>query len=365
MKRVLYFLGGGLVLVAVLVAVVLGRARPDYSQPREAVGDLVIFSTTDTAVFAPIIADFRKLHPAVHVRYELMDADPLYHRFLADISAGRPRADILLSTSMDLQAKLVNDGYAAPHISANGRAVPHWARWRDEAFGISFEPVVMVFNRRLMAGRAIPESRAELLADIRRDPDFWRGRIGAYDIARSGLGYLLASQDARLNSDAGMLVDSFGDADVFINENTATLLTRIEQGELAMGYNLLGSYAQRRAEAGANLAIVYPREYTLAVSRTALVPRNAPNPQAAHVFLEYLLSLRGQQVLASKSRLNAVRAEIDGPYRHLGVTGSQIGLLKPISLGPGLLVYLDDRKHDAMIESWTAAIEHRPAGGKP
>lgn len=345
----------GLVLAAVCVGRFLGQDATYRPRPIEA-GELVIHSTTDTAVFAPVIADFRRRNPGVRLTYVLMDAEPLYHGYLADSAAGRPPADLLLSTSMDLQAKLVNDGHAAPHVSTNGRALPHWARWRDEAFGISFEPVVMVYNRDAMRGRTLPASRAALLADIRRDPEFWRDRIGTYDISRSGVGYMLAAQDSRLNSDAGMLIDSFGDMNAMIDENSATLIEAVERGSLAVGYNVLGSYARARVDAGAPIQIVYPQDYTLTVSRTAIIPRHAPNPEEAHLFLEYLLSLRGQTVLANQSQLNAVRPEIRGPYSGLGVEHRGVGVLKPIALGPGLLVYLDEAKQTATVQSWLAAI---------
>lgn len=356
MNRSVALVSLALALALALVLALLAGSASRREASRGAVRDLVIVSTTDTAVFAPVIADFRRLHPDIRVRYELMDAEPLYSLFMEEARAGRPLGDMLLSTSMDLQAKLVNDGYATPHESDNTAAAPQWAQWRNEAFGISFEPVVMVFNTDLMRGRPIPSSRSQLLADLRRDPAFWRGRVGTYDIARSGLGYLLASQDARLNSEAAVLIDAFGDVGVITSENSAALLDRLERGEMVMGYNLLGSYARRRIEEGAPLTIVYPQEYTLAISRTAVIPRNAANPADAQLFLDYLLSLRGQRVLTEQSQLNAVRAEIGGPYHDLGVRSTQIGLLKPIALGPGLLVYLDQRKRAAMIESWRSSL---------
>lgn len=365
MKRSLAIVSAGIILTLGLVLALLASSASQRETARGAPRDLVIVSTTDTAVFAPVIADFERLNPGVRVRYQLMDAEPLYNRFLEQARAGRSLGDVLLSTSMDLQVKLVNDGHAMPHASESGAAIPHWARWRDEAFGISFEPVVMVFNTRLMGGRTVPASRNALLAELRRDPDFWRGRVGTYDIERSGLGYLLASQDARLNSESAVLIDALGDVGVITSENTSALLDRLERGEMVMGYNLLGSYARGRIEAGAPLTIVYPQEYTLAVSRTAIVPRNAANPRDAHLFLEYLLSLRGQRVLTEQGQLNAVRAEIAGPYHDLGIRSAQIGLLKPIALGPGLLVYLDQRKRAAMIESWRSSLGRQPAAQAP
>jgi len=318
-------------------------------------GEITVYSTTDTAVFRPLIEDFERSHPDTSIRYEELDAKELYDRFLREAAEGKPRADLLLSSAMDLQVKLVNDGYAERHESENASKLPSWARWRNEAFGVTFEPAVMVFNSQLMRGRRIPQSRAELLEALNRDATFWRGRIGTYDISQSSVGYLLASQDARQSSEFSALVQAFCALDIQTHNNTARLLDQLERGELAMGYNLLGSYASGRVGDGAPLTIVYPRDYTLVISRTAILARNAPHRENAHRLLEYLLSLRGQRILAAQSRLSAIRPEILGPYSGLGLAESQVGLLRPITLGPGLLTYLDQQKQRRMIERWKRA----------
>ncbi len=317
---------------------------------------LTIYSTTDTVIFEPVLKDFQALNPDIAVHYELLDGMPLYLRFLNELARSRPRADLLLSSSMDLQVKLVNDGYAAPHQSVNSNALPAWARWRNEAFGFTFEPAVMVFNRKSMAGQVLPRSRAQLLQMLKRNPQQWRGKVGTYDIGKSSVGYLLASQDARQSSEFGALLETFGDANVRVEENTSTLLDQLESGELAIGYNLLGSYTRRRIEEGAPLTIVYPQDYTLAVSRTAVLPASAPNPQAAHRFLEYLLSLRGQRVLATQGHLSAIRTEIKDPYSQRGLADTQVGPVRPIVLGPGLLVFLDKVKRRKLLESWHGTV---------
>lgn len=328
--------------------------RPDPAAPLPR--DLVIYSTTDTNVFAPVIEDFKTLYPDTIVHYELLDAMPLYTRVLRESGTSSPGADLILSSAMDLQVKLVNEGYAAPHNSQSAAALPSWARWRNEAFGVTFEPAVLVYNNQLMEGRPLPQTRQELLRALRLEPEFWRGRVGTYDIEKSSVGYLLASQDDRRSNDFGMLLDTFGESQVVTSENTSSLLDQIELGDLAVGYNLLGSYARARQESGSGISIVYPQDYTLAVSRTAIILKSSRNPEAAHIFLEYLLSIRGQRVLSERSYLSAIRPEIDGPYDRLGISESQVGLLRPIALGPGLLVYLDHMKQENLLESWNNAL---------
>ena len=318
--------------------------------------ELTIYSTTDSAAFQPVIEGFNRLHPNVHLHYVEMAAEQLYRRFLSESAEGKPQADILFSSAMDLQVKLVNDGFAAPYHSANARALPGWAKWRGEAFGITFEPVVFVFNSHAMRGREIPHSRPQLIAALSKDPAFWRGRVGTYDASGSSVGYLLMSQDSLQSSDYSNLMHALGDADIKLGKHTSTLLDAIERGELVMGYDVLGSYAEGRVARGAPLTIVYPEDDTLVLTRTAVIPKSAPHPKAADAFLEYLLSLDGQRVLTGRSRLNAVRHEITGPFSRMGITETSVGPLRPIDLGPGLLVYLDDQKRRRFLKDWHAMV---------
>jgi len=298
------------------------------------------------------------LHPEIRLRYVELDAQPLFDRFLAESAAGRTGADILFSSAMDLQVKLVNDGFAQAHRSDNADKLPPWARWRSEIFGLTFEPVVMVVNPKTMSARLLPKNRVELVQSLRDDPRFWRGRVGTYDINASSVGYLLASQDARLSSEFGALTEALGDADVRTYQNVSVLLDDIESGKVALGYNVLGSYAKRRIASGAKLRIIYPEDYTLAIVRAAFIARDAPNSDGAHVFLEYLMSIRGQRILATRSDLAAAREEIKGPYGRMGIAGAAVGPLRPIPIGPGLLTYLDRQKRERFLTNWNGAIHH-------
>ena len=346
-------------LAALVLWLVTGMAAaapaPDCATAPRSPHTLVIYSTTDTSVFQSVLADFRRLQPGMELCYVELEAAPLYQRFLREVDTGRPSADVLLSSAMDLQVKLVNDGHAMPHRSDYADALPQWARWRHEAFGLTLEPTVMVFNKKAMAGLEIPHSRQQLVDLLKSDPARWHGRIGTYDIVHSSVGYLLASQDARQGNESGALVEAFGDADMQLEPRTSDLLDRLERGDLAIGYNLLGSYARNRIAAGAALAVVYPQDYTLAVSRTVVLPRSAPNPRAAHQFLEYLLSARGQKAMAAAG-LPSIHGELAGHDGRLGATDSQVGLLRPIALGPGLLVYLDRIKRKPLLASWRAVL---------
>ncbi|MNI44612.1 hypothetical protein D3C73_989930 [compost metagenome] len=134
-------------------------------------------------------------------------------------------------------------------------------------------------------------------------------------------------------------------------ERTGVLLDQVASGQLSLVYNVLGSYAQARIDAGAPLAIVEPEDYTLVVLRTAVIPRTAAHPQEARRFLDYLLSPRGQQVLAREARLMPI---VRGDARGDDAPGRS---RRPIQLGPGLLVYLDALKRRQFLDAWRSSVE--------
>jgi iron(III) transport system substrate-binding protein len=337
--------------VALLLALPVLAAPGDvrrFPAQAKATAQLRIHGTTDIEVFAVVIADYQRLHPGTEVVYEDIITQDLYARYLHD-RAGQASPDLLISSGMDLQTKLVNDGHALPHRSAQTAALPAWAQWRNEAFGISYEPVVMVYNTRMLPAAKVPHTRRQLLDRLRAEGAPLRGRVGTYDIERSSVGYLLSTQDAQRGSIAGALLGALGDNDVVREERTGVLLDKVASGQLSLVYNVLGSYAQARIDAGAPLGIVEPEDYTLVVLRTAVIPRTGPHPEEARRFLDYLLSPRGQQVLSREARLMPI---VTGNARGDDAPGRS---RRPIQLGPGLLVYLDALKRRQFLDAWRSS----------
>jgi iron(III) transport system substrate-binding protein len=312
----------------------------------KATAHLRIQGSTDREVFATVIGDYQRQHPDTEVIYEDVIAWDMYARYLHP-PVHTERADLLISASMDLQIKLVNDGNALAHHSPQTEALPSWAQWRHEAFAISYEPVAIVYNTKLLPAKRVPHTRRQLLELLRAPDAPLRGKVGTYDVARSGVGYLMATQDSELGSVSTALLAALGASNVQLEERTGVLLDRVASGNLLLAYNVLGSYAQARIDAGAPLAIVQPEDYTLVLLRTAVIPRAAAHPEQARSFLDYLLSPRGQRVLATEARLSPVLPQSDAPAR----------TVRPITLGPGLMVYLDTLKRRQFLETWRATVQ--------
>jgi len=77
---------------------------------------------------------------------------------------------------MVLQIKLVNDGYAATYVSQEAARLSDWANWKDQAWGVTAEPIVIVYNKRLLPPDQVPNSHHALrryLETINRSRAAW------------------------------------------------------------------------------------------------------------------------------------------------------------------------------------------------
>src|ERR1700730_16548690 len=278
----------------------------DYSKIVDAAkkeGKVVIYSTTDAVSANPLVKDFETLYPGIKVEYSDLNSTELYNRFIAEAAANNGTADLLWSSAMDLQVKLVADGQAATYASPEIKALPKWAVWKDSAYGTTYEPIAFVYNKRLVPEGDVPQDQTGLLKLLDAKTDFYKGKITAYDPERSGVGYLFCNEDIKNFPQAWDLFKAMGKAQVKLYTSAGAMMERVTSGEHLIAYGIFGSYALSRSKKDPNLGIVLPKDYTMVTSRVAFISKGAKNPNAGKLFLDYLLSKRGQEIVANKADL--------------------------------------------------------------
>ena len=140
----------------------VGPPRGQASVAAGAREQLNIVSTTQDADVADLLADFRARHPGIDTVHTKINSNDIYNQIVDPSTSSAAPGDIIWSSAMDLQIKLVNDGYAQPYVSKEIAHIPDWAIWKDEAYAITAEPIVIVYNKNLVAESDIPRTRAEL-----------------------------------------------------------------------------------------------------------------------------------------------------------------------------------------------------------
>jgi len=306
--------------------------------------ELRILSTTDTITFTPLIEGFQKNHPDLAVRYTVASSQEVF-RAIYDDSA---QFDLVISSAMDLQMKLANDGFAASHSSDAVEALPVWAFWRDQLFAFAQEPVVMIASQAAFKGLTLPRTRQDLIRILRDNPERFRARIGTYDPQQSGAGYLFATQDSRQSDTFWRLAEVMGALSPRLYASTGAMIGDVQSGKLALAYNVLGSYATARLPAGGDGVVVELEDFTLTLLRTGLIPRNATRPDLGGAFLDFLLSDEGRRLIRDKAGLPPIDEAALAAGQHL----------RPIRLDPGLLVFVDPLKRRRFLNEWSAALIH-------
>lgn len=307
-----------------------------------ALEEFTILSSTDIELFAPVIEEFVAKRPNIAVHYVLASSRDIY----SAIDTERSAYDLVISSAMDLQMKLVNDGHAGRFESPVTASLPDWAKWRDQLFGFAVEPIVLVVSRRDFAALPIPTSRRHFLSIIRSNSATFRNRMMTYDVNISGTGFLFATQDARQSDTFWRLSEVMGAMGTRLSCCSGEMLARIESGEIAAAYNVVGSYAQARAVTHENIKVVHLEDYTNILLRTAFIPRQSQKSQQAGKFLNFLLSSEGQVILEKQGGLPSI----------FNSSIIEITNAKPIGLNTGLLVYLDRLKRENFLREWNAAL---------
>lgn len=340
-----------------LVALALAAQAQDDPEavrsfgPEDAPRELVVRGTTDIGLFAPVLEAFTAANADLRVNYEQWSSNGLYAAANDECGIGGA-VDMLISSAVDLQVKLVNDGCASPHRSDATNRLPPEANWRDEVFGITREPAVLVYNRDLVPASEAPRSRFDLIDLLRPAGSRYAGRVATYDIEQSGLGYLFAFVDSQQATTFGSLIEAFGRSGAIATCCSAEIIDGVVSGRYLIAYNVLGSYALARAEAAPELAVVAPEDYTLILSRAAMIPAGAPNPGDSGRLLDFLLADAGQRAMADARLI----VGLDDPDETLLTLPESSAVLRQIPLSPVLLVGLDQQKRARFLQLWRSTF---------
>lgn len=344
-------------LLALLVSPALAQVT-DYPAVSGDAGArrVVVYSSLDSGLAGPMIEAFQAVNPDVAVRYEDMQTADIHERIVRETDAGEATADFAFSSSMDLQIKLANDGYAEESNVPLAESWPRWANWRNTAYALTYEPAVFIYHKPSFADAPPPATRGELIDYLEAHGDAVYGRVGTYDIERSGLGFMFFARDQEQFGDIWRLVGAMGAAGVKLYSTTSAIVERVANGQFVFGYNILGSYAAEAAARNPDLGIILPRDYTIVTSRIGLVPRASANPDLGRLFLQFFMSAEGQTIMARQLQIASLNPDVTGENTANAMQAMLGPQLRPVPVSPGLMVYLDQVKRARTIARWNETL---------
>lgn len=225
------------------------------------------------------------------------------------------RADVMYGGASTLYIALRNEGLLEPYV-------PSWAKNVKEEYidskshwyGAMKTPIVIFYNTDLLKEDQVPKSWKELA-----DPKY-KGMIVSRDSNSSSQQATIVSLLSYYEKENGF--ESGVEWLKKLDENTVKYCSSNEshfqslyQKEAPISYGVLSSVIDSKIKDGIPFDIVKPKEGSIVLTDCIGLVKNAPHPNAAKAFIEFVGSKEAQIMLANEfDRMPMVdEARIEGP----------------------------------------------------
>lgn len=318
-------------------------------------GSVLIYSSTESSSVLGLIERFKEIYPGIAVDFLDLNSNEVYTRLTSEMAAGVRSADLIWAGS-DSVSQLADAGMAMVYKTPELPHLIDGVVWNDMAFGVTIEPVVVVYNPRLLQDDLVPGTHGELLDLLTGKASDLRGMVGTLDPRRSaaGLAYSMADSDEDPEG-TRKLIQAFGAAGAMLYSSTSSMVEKVVSGEHAVAYNVAGSTASKiAASSKGNLATAKLCDYTLHLMRTMMIPSKAEHSNAAKLFLDFTYSKEGQDILA-KTPFGTVREDVENDPA-LAMPAECPEARRLFSPGPDRLRTFNEDARTSYLAAWQKAF---------
>jgi ABC-type Fe3+ transport system substrate-binding protein len=239
----------------------------------------------------PLKEAFEKTYPGVELQYARADESPTAAKLLAEAQAGRVQADIFDGISNMVPLKRA--GLIAPYVPSSAGKIPADMKDRD---GYWIAILLYVFspgiNTKLVARERAPKTYQDLL-----DPT-WRGKMAWNPNSIAGAIGFVGSTLMSMGDVRGMeyLKALSSQRIVNIEASSRAILDQVIGGEYPMGLMMFNHHTVISAQKGAPTDWLKLEPVPVALDAVGIL-KDARNPNAARLLVEFLTSEEGQRVL--------------------------------------------------------------------
>lgn len=342
----------GLVATAMLSVFTTAAYSQDVDAAKKE-GTVTVYTSTD-AEQAKAFLDAFKAKYGINIEWNDLGTNGAYNRTISEAAANQVTADIVWSSAMDQQMMLVQDGYADSYKSKEVGSIPAWANYKDMLYASTVEPIGIIYNKQALPADKIPKTRADLVKFLNDNTATLKGKVATFDPEKSGTGFLHHTNDARNTKDWWDLAKAMGKNGVKTYSSSGGMKETVVSGENVIAINVIGSYALDWVKKTPNLGVAFGTDYAPAFSRLVLMTKGAPHPNAAKLFIDFMLSKEGQDAIA-KGGMPSVRTDVTAGLNLKTLNDTVGGALKPIPVDDGLLEYMKPEKRVGFFKEWKAA----------
>lgn len=273
-------------------------------------GRIVFYNNLQPNGIEPLLAEFQKAYPDIQPEQIRLGSNALIERFETEFAAGQNLADVLITFPDERVDDGIAHGWMAEFTPPELPSFPAEVATDNKIYTLQIAREAIIWNKTRVKEEDAPKEWVDLF-----DPK-WKGKVGMNPPWRSvSIQQIVAFWEDQGITDAAEKLKA---NDVRFFEGSGGIIQAVVRGDVQVA-ELSDLPLNPMLEDGAPIGWVYPASGTTLSANRAFVAARAPHPNAARVFLNWLMTEEGQIALQKYGGLSVTRTGIPG-LSHLPAT---------------------------------------------
>ena len=285
-------------------------------------GQVVLYASMEVPSAQRLVTGFERKYPFLKVEATRIGSERMATRLIAEAQAHKVRADVVHQSAFDFFGVL-QKGLFDSYLSAERAALP--AEYRDDK-GLWVMAAatlnVIAYNKKMVSAADAPKSFWDLTAPK------WKGQLLMDDNESKWMAGMMQYYGETKTVD---LLKMLAAQDIQFRTGHSSIQTLLAAGERAAVVVAFANGVDRLKKEGAPIEWIAPEPVISLTFGTAVV-KDAPHPNAARLFNDFLLSREGQEIIAAAGYF-VPRTDVASPILKETPAKTKIVPL-PMSLAP-------------------------------
>lgn len=256
-------------------------------------GKIVFYTSWGPTDADYVIKGFERKHPTLKVEAVRASSERTLNRLLTEQRANKFLGDVVAVSG--IQSGILKEKGALERYQS-GEAGNFPAEWRDpDGYGAGLHQTIYVigYNSRLVRGDTVPKGYEDLLHPR------WKGQLG-WDPEEY---YLFGALMKARGKEKGLAFwRRLAEQQINFRKGYTLISELVAAGEFPLAVSLYQHRVDEYVDKGAPLQWIAPNPLVGGDPNKIALLKNAPRPNAAKVFIDFMFSMEGQKLLQDKGR---------------------------------------------------------------
>jgi iron(III) transport system substrate-binding protein len=261
-------------------------------------GEINYYASMDLQEANVLIGKFREKYPFINVKLTRADSERLLTRVLAEANGKKLGADAIQTVAFSMYT-LKKQGILGHYLPAENRYYP--TDFKDDGYWttVYYNPYVVGYNTRLVSPTNLPKTYDDLLAPA------WKGKM----LVEGTKAEWFAGMLQIMGKEKGLRwMHGLAKQDIINRVGHALLIQLVAAGEAALDVNIPASSVDRLKVTGAPVDWIAPGPVPGVMIGTGITAQPA-HPNAAKLYVDFMLSRETQKLLQERGRSLAPRSD--------------------------------------------------------